>query len=180
MFGGKVRAILWTIITVIMALYGFGGYSSGNYYMTWLGIDLSRTGFTILILVFLAIDIFSLVSAFKISKKTQEVQQQSLKEFSQNPDLEMLPAPCTINVTRKPNMVGALIPFNLYINYTKIGELKNGKTLQFTTNVKNNVLTCDSSSGPGREPFYFEAVPGGNLFIEFKSTTLKFNWVQFK
>lgn len=172
----KFRSIVWCIVTVILAMVGISGYSSGEYTMTFFGIHLSKGGFTVLIIVFLITDVLAIYNAFTADKRKETEQQQKLEEFHQTIQNEQLPAPCLVYVTRESKVVGAAIAFNVYLNYMNAGVLKNGKTIQFYASLKNNVLTGDSSNGPVRDPFYFEAVPGGTLYINFNSSKNQYEW----
>lgn len=169
----KIGSILWTIITIILAIVGFSGYASGDRYMEWFGIRLSETGFTVLILVFLAIDIMSIYSSFKGQKKQQQTQLENLSNFQARTDLEQLQVPCTVNVTRGSSMMGAVMSCPVYLNYIQVGVLKNGQTITFNTNLKENVLTINYDAGGSIKPFPFTAYPGGNLHIDFKYTGAK-------
>jgi hypothetical protein len=172
----KLRSIVWCLVTVILAMVGISGYSSGEYTMTFFGIHLSKGGFIVLIIVFLITDVLALYNAFTSDKRKDEEQQKKLEEFHQNVQNEQLPAPCLVYVTRESKVLGAAIAFNVYLNYMKAGVLKNGQTIQFYASLKNNVLTGDSSNGQVREPFCFEAAPGGTLYINYNSTKNQFEW----
>ncbi len=174
--GRKFGAVVWTLITVVIAITGFRGYSSADYSMEWFGIDLSKGGFTILMLIFLVIDIISLYHAFTAEKKMAAEQQKNLSEFEKNVENEQLEAPCLISLKRSSNIIGSATGFNVYLNYRKIGVLKNGKTLEFYTSDRYNVLTGDGSNGPVKEPLSFEAISGGSLSINYKSTKNRFEW----
>ncbi len=175
--GKKFSAIVWCLLTVVIAMQGFSGYSSGEYVMEWLGIRLSKGGFTILILVFLVIDILTLINAFTSDKRMATQQQQKKEEFQQTIQNEQLAAPCLIMLHRPSNILGAAIGLKVFLNYEDLGVLKNGKTIQFYTHFKYNVLTGESNNnGPVREPFQFEAIPGGTLYINYKPSKNIFLW----
>lgn len=56
-FMRKVAAVLGIIVTLVLAVIGFSGYSSGSYSMAFLDVELSRAGFLVLVLAFIAYDI---------------------------------------------------------------------------------------------------------------------------
>lgn len=176
MFRGKASAIICTIITVLIGIVGFSGYASGERYMVWLGIKLSQTGFTVLVMVFLIIDILSIVNSFKQEKKQQQTQEENIKNFEARTDLEQLPIPCTVSVTRGSSMVGAIMSCTALLNCREVGVLKNGKTITFTTNLKDNVLVINYDAGQSSKPFSFTASAGGNLYIDFKYTGAKLSF----
>jgi hypothetical protein len=55
---------------------------------------------------------------------------------------ESLNKPCTIIINRKSSAVAAVLNYEMYLNGSKIGLLKNGGHLSITTNIKNNIIGC--------------------------------------
>ena len=74
-------------------------------------------------------------------------------------DEDVLPAPCTINFTRKSPFVGAAVVQMVYLN---------GKTISFQTENRWNTLYVTDAYGVAFKDIYrFEAVPGGEVNVSF-------------
>ena len=72
--------MLSILITVAVALWGISTYSSGNGYMTFLGIELSPAMFAVLIGLFIIWDVWSITSAKKQKEKAAAEQTLARKE----------------------------------------------------------------------------------------------------
>ena len=51
-----------------------------------------------------------------------------------------LATPATIKVVRDSSIVGAIVPYNVYLNSEFIGKIRNGKTLEIPTSVSHNIV----------------------------------------
>ena len=92
---------------------------------------------------------------------------QSLPLAAQ-PD-EILPEPCRIVFTRMSSFVGMAVSQNVWMNGVKIGPVKNGKTLEFTTMTKYNTMFVTDQYGVAfRGDYKFEAQPGGIVNVRYK------------
>jgi Zn finger protein HypA/HybF involved in hydrogenase expression len=81
---------------------------------------------------------------------------------------EFLDAPCTISFERVSNFVGMAVAQIVYLNGIKIGPIKNGKTITFSTVVRYNTLFVTDAAGVAFKGAYrFEAQPGGNVHVRF-------------
>lgn len=81
---------------------------------------------------------------------------------------EILPAPATINFTRKGSMVGAAVPQIVYMNGMKMGPVKNGKTITFQTMVRyNTIFVTDQFGVAFKDSYRFEAQPGAEVQVDF-------------
>lgn len=85
------------------------------------------------------------------------------------PAEDVLPVPCTVTFTRVGSFVGAAVPQIVHINGVKVGAVKNGKSISFTTSNRYNVIFVSDQSGVAYKGDYrFEAQPGGNVTVRFK------------
>jgi Zn finger protein HypA/HybF involved in hydrogenase expression len=81
---------------------------------------------------------------------------------------EFLSTPCTISFERVSNFVGMAVAQIVYLNGIKIGPIKNGKTITFSTVVRYNTLFATDGAGvAGKGAYRFEAQPGGNVHVRF-------------
>ncbi len=99
--------------------------------------------------------------------------QKCKKKFETLPlvaeESEVLEQPCTVNLTRLSSMVGMAVSQQVYLNGVKVGNVKNGATLTFSTNVRENTVFVTDQYGlafPGK--FTFTAESGGTQEIKFK------------
>lgn len=84
------------------------------------------------------------------------------------PTLDVLAAPCTVTFTRESSFVGAAVPQIVYINGIKLGAVKNGKSITFTTSNRYNVMFVTDQYGlTFKGEYRFEAQPGGNVSVRF-------------
>ena len=82
---------------------------------------------------------------------------------------EILPAPCKVVFTRLSSFVGMWVSQSVWMNGIKMGPIKNGKTLEFDTYVKNNTLFVTDQYGVAfRGSYKFEAQPGACVTVRFK------------
>lgn len=85
------------------------------------------------------------------------------------PPEEILDAPCTVTFTRESSMIGAAVPQILYLNGVKLGAVKNGASLSFSTSSRYNVLFVTDQHGVAfKSEYRFEAQPGGCVATRFK------------
>jgi len=99
--------------------------------------------------------------------KCNSCRKSFLTKPGQAADDELLSEPCTVHFKRMSNILGAAVPFLIYLNGVKISPVKNGKVVSFYTYVKKNVIFVTDHHGL---PFKnstsaFEAEPGGHVTI---------------
>jgi hypothetical protein len=76
--------------------------------------------------------------------------------------LPKIETPCMVSIHRPSKLWGAWTKVFVYLNDQKIGALKNGKTLNFSTPyVTNQMIITDGANGVIKESFTAEA--GGSL-----------------
>ena len=82
---------------------------------------------------------------------------------------ELLPAPCKIVFTRKGSFVGMAVTQVVWLNGLRIGPVGNGKTIEFPTYTRQNIIFVTDQYGVAFKSFYrFEAQPGGVQTVAFK------------
>lgn len=164
----KTYAILGLIVTIIIAVIGFSGYSDGSRYMTWFGIELSQTGFLVLVLAFAVFDIFSLKSAFGADKAAEKQQSEALDKAKDAAPLTG--EPCEVALTRLPSALGCAMGVRVYLNGQEQEVLKNGQTVRMTTPLAENGLTVRYNADGVSRSINFTAEPGGHVRITLKYT----------
>ena len=167
----KFTAILGVIATILIAVVGISTYSDGSGYMTWFGIELSQTGFYILIAAFAVFDFFAVKSAFGAQKK-EEQRQTAVKEqvSEQNANAEKLDSPCNVTLTRLKSVVGCAMGVQVYLNGDYQDVVKNGQSVTMRTELKYNVLSVHYNADSAARSIEFEARPGDDVQIELKYT----------
>jgi DNA-directed RNA polymerase subunit RPC12/RpoP len=84
------------------------------------------------------------------------------------PPEDVLAAPCTVTFTRMKSFVGAVVPQIAYINGIKLGAVKNGQSISFTTNNRYNVMFVTDQYGVAfKSEYRFEAQHGGSISVQF-------------
>ncbi len=81
---------------------------------------------------------------------------------------EILESPCTIHFTRLSSFVGMAVSQNVYLNGVKVGSVKNGKSIDFQTFVKDNTIFVTDHNGVAFKGCYkFNAQNGQVVEINF-------------
>jgi predicted nucleic-acid-binding Zn-ribbon protein len=76
--------------------------------------------------------------------------------------------PFTITFYREKKFVGAVTPHIVFLNGDRIGDVKNGQSIQFSTYKIKNVLVVTSVSGDAFPDFLpFIATEGGSMNVRF-------------
>lgn len=85
------------------------------------------------------------------------------------PPEETLEPPCTVSFTRERSMVGAAVPQVIYLNGIKMGAVKNGESVSFSTYCRHNAIFVTDQFGVAFKGDYrFEAQPGGSVSVHFR------------
>lgn len=85
-----------------------------------------------------------------------------------NADHHDFEAPFTITFYREKKFAGAVMPQVVFLNGHAIGTVKNGQTIQFSTNKLNNEIVVTDHNGmafPDYLPFL--ASEGGSMQVKF-------------
>lgn len=158
------------LITIAIAIWGISTYSSGNGYMTFLGIELSPAMFAVLIGVFIIWDVWSITAMKKQKERAAAAQALARKEAEAEQakidDGEAPEVTATILVTRKKSALGAAVPAQILLNGLPVGALKNGETLTVTTHRRQNTI---ANSFAGAKPLAFTVEDGAEANIFLKS-----------
>ncbi|MBR0382242.1 MAG: hypothetical protein IJH71_07400 [Eubacterium sp.] len=87
---------------------------------------------------------------------------------------ELLETPCRIKFHRQKSALGMAVSQQVYMNGVKMGNVGNGKELEFQTFIKENTLFVTDQTGTAFPGTYkFTAENGGTEQIEFKRKFLK-------
>ena len=92
------------------------------------------------------------------------------KQFEGSPinaeENQILEKPCLIKYTRKSSFVGAAIKHFIYLNGQKTATVGNGGTVEFSSNIKENLIfSTDVSGAAFKYYFRFIANSGDNVEI---------------
>ena len=146
--------LIWGIILIIAG-------ASGSFVLR--GTN-SSSGLVIVGFIIAGLGAFQVFAGQKKKEKNaSDMQQLSSQMQNTSPPL---PAPCQINVYRESSMVGAAMNFDLFLNGESVGQLRNGKNLQFFASYQNNIITSPMLN----VPFEFTAYPNGVLNLKFSRT----------
>lgn len=75
---------------------------------------------------------------------------------------------CTVRLHRDSSLVGAAVPQVVYLNGERIGEVKNGRVLEFVTTVRSNLVNVTDNGGTAfKDSCRFDAVDGGVVEVHF-------------
>lgn len=83
-------------------------------------------------------------------------------------ETEPLEQACTIVFHRDSGFVGAMMPNVVYLNGERVGEVKSGKSIEFATTVRSNVITVTDQNGAAfKDSYTFDAEDGGVVEVHF-------------
>jgi DNA-directed RNA polymerase subunit RPC12/RpoP len=89
---------------------------------------------------------------------------------------EQLMGTCKIILYRDKSFIGAIVPRFVYLNGKKIDVIKNGKSIEFTTNMKSNTITVTDHIGNAfKESYKFDTIKGGITEVHFRQ---KLHWTR--
>ncbi|MDO9494086.1 MAG: DUF2510 domain-containing protein [Nocardioides sp.] len=75
---------------------------------------------------------------------------------------------CRVIFHRDSSFAGAAVPQIVYLNGERVGEVKNGKSLEFVTRARSNVISVTDNGGrPFKDSYRFDAVDGGVVEVHF-------------
>ena len=89
---------------------------------------------------------------------------------------EPLTQPCKVVFHREFSFVGAAVPRFVYLNGRRVGEVKTGKSIEFETSVRSNVVAVTDQFGGVVRPndlYCFDATEGGTVHIRFKGRFIR-------
>jgi DNA-directed RNA polymerase subunit RPC12/RpoP len=81
---------------------------------------------------------------------------------------DRLEALCEIHFTRKSSMLGGAMAQFVYLNGKKIGPVKNGGRITFTTERKHNLVFVTDHLGRAFDTRHFDARAGEQIELKFK------------
>ena len=77
--------------------------------------------------------------------------------------------PATIRITRRKSMLGAVVPYNVFINNKDVGSIKNGGTLEIPVYTSHNVVTASDGIGTFETNFTVDIEEGGHAEVYVKA-----------
>lgn len=82
---------------------------------------------------------------------------------------DLLEKPCKIFFTRISAFIGSAASIQVFLNGVKVGNVNNGQTIAFETNIKRNVLfITDQFGNSGYGMYWFDAENGCERTVYFK------------
>jgi len=90
------------------------------------------------------------------------------EEVSTNRPLP-LETPATIKVIRRKSMLGAIVPYNVYLNNKYVGDVKNGGTLEIPVFTSHNVVIVSDGIGPFEGNYTVVLEGGGYVEVYVKA-----------
>lgn len=148
-----LKAVLFFLISVVGSIIFFS--SQDSFYELLLGIIFSLSGIGNLL------NIVRLLTQKELSpeEKTAEVEKKLA-------DIPRLETPCKISIMRPSNFLGAMNYVAVYLHGFEVGRLKNGMTLEFSTDYALNEMILQPEQGKGIR-IDFPATADGHVRFEF-------------
>jgi hypothetical protein len=84
-------------------------------------------------------------------------------------EYQQLSIPCRIIFYRDSSFVGALVPYSVNLNGRRVGEVKNGKSIEFQTNLRSNAIIVTDNMGQSTNAYRFNGIDGGVVQIHYKN-----------
>ena len=125
-----------------------------------------------LFLLFILWDITALIQYFSRKKVYAKMLKDAEGLSEEGTPIKNVPLdiPATIRVIRESSMVGAIVPYKVYLNNEFVGKIKNGKTLEVSTSVSHNiVMVFDNQDNPFHGDFVTDLENGGYTEVYVKA-----------
>jgi hypothetical protein len=175
-----VSLILFIIICSIACLYIIIQVRQGEFPR--------GLGILLLFLIFLGISILSNKYGPQQRNKNENISPKIEREAIENvvninqaevskninigtlgsPEQGQLTTPCKVIFYRDSSFLGALAPQIVNLNGKKISKVNNGKSIEFTTNKKSNIIIVTDHKGGASTPYQFDTVDGSTIEVHFK------------
>jgi len=104
---------------------------------------------------------------FPIEEAVQKVESR-LGTRAISADQSLVPL-ATIKVIRRKSMLGAVVPYQVFINDKFVGLVNNGKTLEIPVFTSHNVVTVGDGIGPFEGNFTVDLEKGGSAEVYVKA-----------
>jgi len=162
--GGSGKGLGWKIFGLIVSIGLIAGGLSGDLVLRGTNSSEALVVFGVVLLI---VDIIALATHNKGNKKKKEYEQQLAEGVISS---EPLSAPATIRVVRDSSIVGAIVPYKVFLNYDFIGNIKNGKCLEIATHVSHNIITVtDNADNPFKGEFVVDLNAGDYAEVHVKA-----------
>ena len=80
-----------------------------------------------------------------------------------------LKTPATIKIIRRKSMLGAVVPYSVYVNDKNVGSIKNGGTLEIQVHTSHNVVTAGDGIGVFETNSTVDLEEGGKAEVYVKA-----------
>ena len=125
-----------------------------------------------LFVLFILWDIATLGQYFGRKKAYEKMLKTATNNTVNNVQLA---TPATIRVVRESSMLGAAVPYKVFLNNQYVGKIKNGKILEIATSVSHNiVMIFDNNDNPFNGEFVADLEDGGYAEVHVKAGKIKF------
>jgi Predicted membrane protein len=162
--GGSGKGLGWKIFGLFVSIGLIIGGASGELVLR--GTE-SSEGLVIVGVLFLIGDIFALATHNKSGKRKQAYEQQLAEGAITQVELA---EPATIRVVRDSSIVGAIVPYKVYLNHEFIGKISNGKSIDIVTSVSHNIITVfDNADNAFSGDFTTDLEAGGYAEVHIKA-----------
>ena len=125
-----------------------------------------------LFVLFIVGDIAALAGYFNRKKVYNKMlkEAEGISEDGSSIENFVLNNPATIKVVRESSIVGAIVPYKVYLNNEFVGKIKNGHTLELSTSVSHNIVRVfDNNNNPFQGDFTTDLEAGGYAEVHVKA-----------
>ena len=162
--GGSGKGLGWKIFGLFVSIGLIIGGASGELVLR--GTE-SSGALIIVGVLFLIGDIIALATHNKSGKHKEEYEQQLAEGTITSVELA---EPATIRVVRDSSIVGAIVPYKVYLNHEFIGKIGNGKSIDIVTSVSHNIITVfDNVDNAFSGDFTTDLEAGGYAEVHVKA-----------
>jgi hypothetical protein len=118
-------------------------------------------------LIFAFSAISGLVKIVKLLTTRELTEEEKAAEIEKKlADVPKLELPCKVSVTRTSSILGATNYVAVFLHDFEVGRLKNGMTLEFTTDYASNKMVLQPEVGSG-VAINFSATADGHVYFEY-------------
>jgi hypothetical protein len=143
-----LKTVAWTIVSIAGTIFLISNANTLFEYMM-LG-------------TFALYSLYNLISIIRLVNMKEKTPEEIATEIEEKlVDVPKLEIPCKVSIERPSKVLGAMNYVAVYLHDFEVGRLKNGKTLNFTTEYATNEISFVGQRG-GNVKKTFQADSGGS------------------
>ena len=111
----------------------------------------------------------------QLTSKEISPEQKAAENEYELANIPRLDTPCKVSIQRPSSFMGAWVEVHVYLHGIEVGRLKNGKTINFSTDYATNEMHLIYVPAGNEVKVNFPAMAGGiiNLSFDYRKKTIE-------